>query len=71
LTNVALIAIDTRDFPSADAALKQRTPLMMQQADQVGSAGFRRGQQQNIAYFAACSRLGKRTTAPRSARPRG
>ena len=53
LTNVALIAIDTRDFPSADAALKQRTPLMMKQADQVGSAGFRRGQQQNIAYFAA------------------
>src|SRR5439155_546540 len=33
LSNVALIAIDTRDFPSADAALKQRTPLMMRQAD--------------------------------------
>ena len=53
LSNVALIAIDTRDFPSADAALKQRTPLMMRQADQVGSPGFRRAQQQNIAYFAA------------------
>ncbi len=26
LSNVALIAIDTRDFPTADAALKQRTP---------------------------------------------
>src|SRR6266550_367491 len=53
LSNVALIAIDTRDFPSADAALRQRTPLMMQQAAQVGSAGFRRAQEQNIAYFNA------------------
>src|SRR6266511_3515944 len=53
LSNVALIAIDTRDFPSADAALRQRTPLMMQQADKGGSAGFRRAQQQNVAYFNA------------------
>jgi Flp pilus assembly protein TadD len=51
LTNVALIAIHTRDFYAADAALKARTPLMMQQADQVGSPGFRRAQQANVAYF--------------------
>ncbi len=53
LSNVALIAIHTKDFYAADAALKARTPLMMQQADQVGSATFRRQQQANIAYFNA------------------
>src|SRR5712664_3145924 len=53
LSNVALIAIDRRDFPAADAALKQRTPLMMRQADQVSSAGFRRAQEQGVAYFKA------------------
>jgi len=51
LTNVALIAIHTKDFYAADAALKARTPLMMQQADQGGSAAFRRAQQANVAYF--------------------
>jgi len=67
LSNVALIAIDTRDFPSADAALKQRTPLMMQQADQGGSAGFRRAQEQNVAYFNAwlAARKGDYRTAQR------
>jgi Tfp pilus assembly protein PilF len=67
LTNVALIGIDTKDYAAADAALKQRTPLMMQQADQVGSAGFRRGQQQNIAYFNAwlAARKGDYRTAKR------
>ncbi len=53
LSNVALIAIHTKDFYAADAALKARTPLMMQQADQVGSPAFRRTQQANIAYFEA------------------
>ena len=67
LSNVALIAIDTRDFPSADAALKQRTPLMMQQADKGGSAGFRRAQEQNVAYFNAwlAAREGDYRTAQR------
>ena len=51
LTNVALIAIHTKDFYAADAALKARTPLMMQQADQGGSAALRRAQQANVAYF--------------------
>src|SRR5204863_3193046 len=32
LTNVALVAIHTKDFYAADAALKARTPLMMEQA---------------------------------------
>jgi Flp pilus assembly protein TadD len=53
LTNVALIAIHTKDFYTADAALKARTPLMMQQADQGGSAAFRRAQEANVAYFEA------------------
>jgi len=67
LSNVALIAIDTRDFPSADAALKQRTPLMRQQAEQVGSAGFRRAQEQGVAYFNAwfAARKGEYRTAQR------
>jgi tetratricopeptide (TPR) repeat protein len=67
LSNVALIAIDTRDFPAADAALKQRTPLMMQQADQVGSPGFRRAQEQGVAYFNAwlAARKGDYKTAQR------
>src|SRR6267378_6352780 len=53
LTNVALVAIHTKDFYAADAALKARTPLMMEQADQGGSPAFRRTQQANIAYFEA------------------
>jgi len=67
LSNVALIGIDIRDFANADAALKQRTPLMMKQADQVGSAGFRRAQQQGVAYFNAwlAARKGDYRTAQR------
>src|SRR3954471_10175075 len=53
LTNVALIAVHTKDFYAADAALKARTPLMMQQADQGGSPAFRRTQEANVAYFAS------------------
>jgi len=67
LSNVALIGIDIKDFANAGAALKQRTPLMMQQADQVGSAGFRRAQEQNVAYFNAwlAAREGDYRTAHR------
>jgi len=67
LSNVAVIAIDKRDFPAAAAALKQRTPLVMQQADQVGSAGFRRAQEQGVAYFNAwlAAREGDYRTAQR------
>jgi tetratricopeptide (TPR) repeat protein len=53
LTNVALIGIDTRNFAAADTALAQRTRLMKQQSDQAASAGFRRAQDANIAYFNA------------------
>jgi predicted Zn-dependent protease len=67
LSNVALIGIDTRDFRAADTALKQRTPLMMQQADRVGSPGFRRAQEQGVAYFSAwlAARKGDYRTAQR------
>lgn len=67
LTNVALIAIDTRDFPAAQAALAQRTPLMRQQSEQAASAGFRRAQDANIAYFNAwlAARRGDYATARR------
>jgi hypothetical protein len=67
LSNVALIVIDIRDFANAEAALKQRTPLMMQQAAQLGSAGFRRAQEQGVAYFSAwlAARKGDYRTAQR------
>jgi tetratricopeptide (TPR) repeat protein len=67
LTNVALIGIDTRNYPAADAALAQRTPLMRQQSDQGGSAGFRRAQDANVAYFKAwlAARKGEYATARR------
>jgi tetratricopeptide (TPR) repeat protein len=67
LTNVALIGIETKDFAAAEAALAQRKPLMMQQAEQTASAGFRRAQEQNIAYFNAwlAARKGDYTTARR------
>lgn len=53
LSDIAVIAIHTRDFPTAAEALKQRTQLLLQQADQVGTAAFRRSQEANIAYFDA------------------
>ena len=67
LTNVALIGIETKDFAATEAALAQRTPVMLQQADQAASAGFRRGQEQNIAYFNAwlAARKGDYATARR------
>ena len=53
LSDIATIAIHTSDFPAAVEALKQRTQLLLQQADQVGTPAFRRGQEANIAYFDA------------------
>lgn len=53
LTNVALIAIETRDFAAAEAALQQRMPLMEQQSAQAASPGFKRNQDANNAYFSA------------------
>ena len=51
LSDVAVIAIHTRDFATADSALKLRTPLLLQQASVSGSAAFQRGAQANIAFF--------------------
>jgi len=53
LSDIATIAIHTSDFPAAVDALKQRTQLLLQQADQVGTPAFRRNQEANIAYFDA------------------
>ena len=51
LTNVAVIAIHTRNRPAAEQALKQLAPILMQQADEAGNPAFRRGQQATIAYL--------------------
>ena len=51
LTDVAVIAIHTKDFATAEQALTQRTPLLLQQAAGSGSASFQRGAEANIAYF--------------------
>jgi tetratricopeptide (TPR) repeat protein len=51
LSDVAVIAIQTRDFAAAEQALKQRTPLLLQQATMAGSAGFQRSTEANVAYF--------------------
>jgi tetratricopeptide (TPR) repeat protein len=53
LSNIALIAIHTSDFTAAEAALAQRTPLLMQQGAEAGSAAFQRGAEANVAYFEA------------------
>lgn len=53
LSDIAVIAIHVRDFPAAEQALQRRSPLLLQQADEVTSAAFRRGQEANIAYFDA------------------
>jgi Flp pilus assembly protein TadD len=65
LSDIATIAIDTRDFVSADAALGQRTPLLMQQASEMGGPAFQRSQEANIAYFTAwlAARQGNYTAA--------
>jgi tetratricopeptide (TPR) repeat protein len=53
LSDIAVIAIHTRDVATAQEALTQRTQLLLQQADAVGSAAFRRSQEANVAYFDA------------------
>lgn len=49
LTNAAVIALEHRLFPELDAALEQRTALMMERMEEVGTDEFRRGQLGNIA----------------------
>ena len=51
LSDIAVIAIHNKDFATAEQALAQRTPLLMQQASGSGSASFQRGTEANIAYF--------------------
>jgi Flp pilus assembly protein TadD len=65
LTNVAVIAIHTRDFAAAQQALAQRTTLAREQADQVGTDAFRRGTEEGITYFDAwlAARKGDYTAA--------
>jgi tetratricopeptide (TPR) repeat protein len=67
LTNVALIGIETKDFAAAEAALQQRIPIMNQQSTEASSAGFKRGQDANNAYFRAwlAARKGDFATARR------
>jgi tetratricopeptide (TPR) repeat protein len=68
LSDIAVIAIDTKNFPAAVEALRQRSLLLLQQADQVGTAAFRRNQEANIAYFDAwvAARQGDYTAAARA-----
>jgi tetratricopeptide (TPR) repeat protein len=51
LSDIAVIAIHTRDFASAEQALKLRTPLVLQQATKSGSAAFQRSAESSIAFF--------------------
>ncbi|UCC71020.1 MAG: tetratricopeptide repeat protein [Gemmatimonadota bacterium] len=51
LTNAAVVAMEYRLFPEMDAALEQRTALMMERMEEVGTDEFRRGQLGNIALF--------------------
>lgn len=51
LSDVATIAIHTRDSAAAAQALKARTPLLLQQATASGSPAFQRSTDANIAYF--------------------
>jgi tetratricopeptide (TPR) repeat protein len=69
LSDIAVIGIHTRDFAAAEEALKQRTPLLMRQAAEVGSAAFQRGQEASIAYFDAwlAARKGDYTAAGQAA----
>ena len=59
LTNVALIAIETKSFAAAEAALQLRAPIMDQQSVEAASPGFRRNQDANNAYFRAWLAAGK------------
>jgi tetratricopeptide (TPR) repeat protein len=69
LSDVAVIAIHTRDFATAAEALKLRTPLLLQQAAGSGSAAFQRGSEANVAYFDGwlAARKGDYTAAGKAA----
>src|SRR5213082_1080447 len=51
LSNVAVIAIHTRNQPAPEQALKQLGPVLTQQADEAANPAFRRGQDATMAYF--------------------
>lgn len=51
LADVVMIALHHNVIPAAEAALTQRSQLMMEQADQVGTDGFRRDQVANNVYL--------------------
>ncbi|UCC49164.1 MAG: tetratricopeptide repeat protein, partial [Gemmatimonadota bacterium] len=51
LANAANIASHYRLFPELDAALEQRTALMMERMEEVGTDEYRRGQLANIAMW--------------------
>lgn len=51
LSDVAVIAIHTSDFATAQQALTLRTPLLMQRAENSGSAAVQRDAEANVAYF--------------------
>jgi tetratricopeptide (TPR) repeat protein len=53
LSNAATIATHTGMFDEAETLLRQRSQLMMEQADAVGTEEFRRSQQADITYFDA------------------
>lgn len=69
LTNAAVIAIHSRNFPAAQQILKQRSALMLEAAAAVGTPAFRRAQEASIAYFDGwlAARKGEYATAWRLA----
>lgn len=69
LTNAATIAIHTGNIAAAEQSLKRLATVLMQQADQVGTPTFRRGQQATLAYLEGwlAARKGDYATALRTA----
>jgi tetratricopeptide (TPR) repeat protein len=51
LSNLVYIALHHDNFPAAEEALARRSEFMMVDAETVGTAEFRRGQEANIAYW--------------------
>jgi tetratricopeptide (TPR) repeat protein len=51
LTSAAQIALHHNMLDAAESALERRKPLLMEQAERVGTEAFSRGQQANIAYW--------------------
>ena len=52
LTNIVQIAMHYGDYETAEASLADLSGLLRQQADEVGTDAFRRGQEATIAYWA-------------------